>query len=247
MQDLKENKKPAQDGETKQYIGKTIRVFLSYSHKDKGLIGLVKSFLEWYGLEVFIAHEDIKPSSEWEKVIWQNLESIDIFIPIITNNFSLSKWTDQESGIALAKDKFIIPISIAGNVPYGFLNKLQALKFKMKDEDEIDESCDKIIEIIKKEGKFTKALIDSFIKTLPNISSFKQADSKIPFLSTFDSLTEEQVNEIIKHSIQHRQIHASWHYNRVTKSYFENLIKKYKKLINKKLLSQLIELLQEES
>jgi len=88
MKKLKKKKKITRD---KEYIGKTIRVFLSYSTEDKGLAGFIKDSLEWYGLEVFIAHEDIEPSDEWQEAIIQNLESTDVFVPIITESFSLSK------------------------------------------------------------------------------------------------------------------------------------------------------------
>ena len=83
------------------YVGRTVRAFISYATADKGLARQIKDGLEKYGLETFLAHEDIQPAEEWQQVILDNLESTDVFIPIITGNFPESKWTDQESGIAL--------------------------------------------------------------------------------------------------------------------------------------------------
>ncbi|MDI6778481.1 MAG: hypothetical protein QMD77_04835 [Patescibacteria group bacterium] len=51
-----------------EYIGRTSRVFVSYSTKDKSIAGKIKEQLEIFGLEVFLAHEDINvPLGEWEK------------------------------------------------------------------------------------------------------------------------------------------------------------------------------------
>ncbi len=48
-----------------------MEIFVSYLHLDKELAGKVKGSLKHYcGLEVFLAHEDINPSSEWVKVGW---------------------------------------------------------------------------------------------------------------------------------------------------------------------------------
>ncbi len=92
--------------ESSAYVGSTIRIFLSHSTKDLDLIKFIKSELEWYGLDVFVAHEDIEPSTEREEAILQNLQSTDIFIPVITENYYSSEWTDQESGIAFSKDNY---------------------------------------------------------------------------------------------------------------------------------------------
>ena len=86
-----------------------IRVFLSYSSHDKELAGQVKKELESRGLEAFLAHEDIEPTQEWEGVILENLKACDVFIPLLSENFKESEWTDQETGVAVSEEKLIIP------------------------------------------------------------------------------------------------------------------------------------------
>lgn len=76
------------------------RVFLSYSHKDRVIAGSIKTTLGSEALEVFMAHEDIQPSLEWQEEIFRQLKLCDIFIPLFSNNFRKSNWTDQESGLA---------------------------------------------------------------------------------------------------------------------------------------------------
>ena len=80
--------------ELSTYVGRTVRVFVSYATANKILAGNLKVALEEFGLEVFLAHEDINPSAEWPGAILQNLKSTDIFMPLITENFKTSLWTD---------------------------------------------------------------------------------------------------------------------------------------------------------
>lgn len=123
---------------------KSLLIFLSYSSDDKDIIGQLKGYLEEYGFDVFVAHEDIEPSSEWEKEIIKNLKNCHMFIPYLTNNFRKSKWTDQEIGMAVIRDKLIIPLQVE-LLPYGFISKYQSLKF---DSNRIKSKAMEIIEII---------------------------------------------------------------------------------------------------
>src|SRR5690349_14086406 len=92
------------------FVSRSLRVFLSYSHHDKLLAGKVKEQLELYfGLEIFLAHEDIDGGEEWEKIIVENLKATDIFMPLLSPNFESSAFTDQETGIAYALNKKVIP------------------------------------------------------------------------------------------------------------------------------------------
>lgn len=130
-----------------------IRVFLSYSDSDLSLIHEIKKKLDFYCLETFLAHDDIEPSEEWVEEIILNLKECDVFIPFISENFKKSKWTDQESGIAFTRDKFIIPINI-GLVPYGFIGKYQALPYENS-----SDACEEIIETMMNKNPLMKKRI----------------------------------------------------------------------------------------
>jgi hypothetical protein len=214
-----------------QQISEIIKVFLSYSTNDKELAGKIKSCLESYGLEVFLAHEDINPCEEWQIRILKELSKCDIFIPIVTKSFKTSEWTDQECGIALAKNKFIIPLSIDGNIPYGFLHKFQALKF---DINKIDSSCIEIINVVKNNTIYEKSLLNSIIKQFANSNSFEDAKRKSEILLEF-KLSKEQVNKILEYSIENNQIYQSFG----AKSNLKKLIQKYDALIDRKLVQEL--------
>lgn len=71
-----------------------LKAFLSYSTDDKQLAGRIKRELAFWGIDVFLAHEDLVPSSEWQDEIKRNVESCDVFIPLLTGSFKLSDWAD---------------------------------------------------------------------------------------------------------------------------------------------------------
>jgi len=92
-----------------------IQIFLSYSHKSKKLAHELEEGLESFEFSVFLAHEDISPSKPWRKEIRKNLRDCQVFVPILTKGFEESDWTDQETGIALARKKKIIPLKVNRN------------------------------------------------------------------------------------------------------------------------------------
>ena len=196
---------------------RTIRLFLSYSHKDRELAGEIKENLQDCGFEVFLAHEDIEPSSEWLEEIIRRLKDCDVFIPIISKNFKESNWTDQESGIAFAEEKMIIPLRL-DLVPYGFIGKFQALKLS----GSISDTCTKIIDIIKIKNKALKEIItDNFIKSFINSESFAEANRKAQLLSSHEPLTDEQINEIVRGFVTNSQVYGAFTSKRIVKKFYE--------------------------
>lgn len=182
-----------------------IRVFLSYSNRDLDLVNEIKKKLDVYCFETFLAHEDIEPSKEWEEVIILKLKECDVFIPFISENFKESKWTDQESGIAFADNKFIIPIDI-GLVPYGFIGKYQALKY-------VDSSsaCTEIIDTMIDENPLMKKRIqDDLIKELKDSKHFTDSNYIVKILEKFEPFTEDQVNKIIRGFLDNIEIQGSF-------------------------------------
>ena len=102
------------------------RVFLSHKDGFKKETAELKKKLKLFGVTCFVAHEDIKPTKEWQDEIENALSSMDAFVALITEDFHDSVWTDQEVGFALGRGVPIIPVKLGKN-PYGFLAKVQAL------------------------------------------------------------------------------------------------------------------------
>ncbi len=102
------------------------RLFLSHRSESKVSAANLKVSLQNYGIDGFVAHEDITPSKEWELEIEAALFSLDALCAIVIPGFEKSRWCDQEVGIALGRRKMVFSIK-KGKNPYGFFGKYQAL------------------------------------------------------------------------------------------------------------------------
>jgi len=180
----------------------SILVFLSYSSKDKDLAGEIKRCLEEFGVEVFLAHEDIRPTEKWKKVILDHLHRCDIFVPIVTKNFKESDWTDQETGIALGKNKMIIPIG-RDIMPYGFLEDDQAITV-----NDVSRLCNQVCELIK--GAFSNPYISILIQGIEESETFNVTNGYIDRLSESGNLTIGQIERLLEAFISNTQVSGAW-------------------------------------
>lgn len=210
-----------------------IKIFLSYSSLNKKGVGKIKTWLSGLGFNVFLAHKDIKPSLEWQKVIIKNLKECHIFVLIITPQFNKSEWTDQESGMAFLTKKLIIPVTVGKDLnPHGFLAIYQALPMNPK---KIENGCIEIVKTIKNDPRYASLVLDLLLKDLKESSSFSFSELITSLLTEFDSFTKKQFNLILKSAVKNKQIHFAWG----SRTDLKNLIKKHKKLVNSDLLKQL--------
>ncbi|MFA4888772.1 MAG: toll/interleukin-1 receptor domain-containing protein [Candidatus Omnitrophota bacterium] len=179
-----------------------ISIFVSYSHKDRNIAGQIKESLEYLGFDVFLAHEDIKPSTEWQERILKELRTRDVFLAVLTDEFRGSEWTGQETGIAFAADKLIIALKVSID-PFGFISKFQALKFN---KDIVSETSREIIHTIAEKKDITK-LINSLIQGFSKSRSYTEANEKVVYLKKLESkFNEDQIMEIIRASFNNSQI-----------------------------------------
>jgi len=219
---------------------KSIRIFISYSSEDKKTVGSLKDSLEKIGFEVFLAHEDIKSGSEWEKEIIRNLERCDIFIPFLSKNFESSEWTDQETGVAIANNMLIIPLQV-DILPYGFIGKYQAQKLSksFKGELDFDETAKEITKTIINDKRFGSDMKEFVISSLINSKHWHEANVRVTFLEYFEELTVEEVNRIVDGAINNLEIYGAFK----AQSVLGEFIEKYKKIIPPDNYTKLKELL----
>jgi len=152
-----------------------MKIFLSYSIQDKVQAGQIKNKLEKYGMDVFLAHEDIQPSAEWVDTILTQLKDCDLFIPILTDNFDNSDWTDQETGIAFAHKKSILPIKMK-NDPHGFISRYQALSI----DENIESTIKHLINVLA--SKYSNLFRDALIKKFGESESYPDTKQNMELL-----------------------------------------------------------------
>lgn len=179
------------------------KVFISHVSKYKESASNLKLLLEPYGISAFVAHEDIKPSKEWEVEIEKALFSMNALCAILTPDFGESSWCDQECGYAFGRNVLTIPIE-KGQLPYGMFGKIQAIKSEGKNAQQIAEKVfEAIVDNDKSRVDYThtlmnmilnnksEELINQWISVLLRINTIERAD-----LEYFNSHVSDVVNLI---------------------------------------------------
>ncbi len=142
----------------------SVKAFISHTAKHKSIAKRLRDVLRLYNIECFVAHEDIKPSEEWQEEIRKALNTMDFFISLHTAGFSKRIWCQQEVGYAVAHGVKIIPIKFEED-PEGFIGKYQALIRGKKNAEEISQD---ILNILK-DSEQTKEIYNTKISTASSV------------------------------------------------------------------------------
>lgn len=164
------------------------KVFISHVSKYKESASNLKRMLEPYGISAFVAHEDIKPSKEWEVEIEKALFSMNALCAILTPDFNQSQWCDEEVGYAFGRNVLCIPID-KGQLPYGMFGKIQAIKTTGKNAHQVAESVfNAIVDNDKSRTEYIHTLmnlmlnskncdqVNQWVEVLLRISNIERAD-----------------------------------------------------------------------
>lgn len=179
---------------------KQLKAFISYSTVDKLIGAEVKDILARFGIEGFLAHDDIRVSEEWKQRIVDELSKPDIFISLLSDNFKNSDWAPQELGIAYIRNILIIPLCLDETLPFGFIDHLQGKP--------IAERNIPLIYLIKPiVDKFPEYMIPKVIEELGKACNFRYAESVMELLVPyFDDFQQEHINKFVDFSIKNRQV-----------------------------------------
>jgi len=177
-----------------------IKAFISYSSLNKYIGGELKQHLTTIcGYEPFIAHDDIPGSEIWEKEILKAIKTTDFFIPLISKQFKISDFADQETGLAVCLNKKIIPIKLDTINPYGFINKYQALQYKQHSIMSVVIAIARIGLHNEPTSIYYKKSLQSLVYALCESKSFETTNTIIQILSTcHHQFSAEQTQQIIE-------------------------------------------------
>ncbi|WP_437188597.1 toll/interleukin-1 receptor domain-containing protein [Planctomicrobium sp. SH668] len=143
-----------------------------------------------FGVTCFVAHEDIQPSQEWQKEIEKALFSMHVLVPLLTETFHESNWTDQEIGVAIGRDVPVISVRV-GTDPYGFIGKYQAIQGLGKTVPQLAEELWKLFlghKLLADNAR--EGLINNFCSA----ASFEDGNAKMQMLSTYlDAASPAQI------------------------------------------------------
>lgn len=170
------------------------RLFISHVSKYKESASNLKSSLTAYGIDCFVAHEDITPSKEWEVEIENGLFTMDALCAIVVPEFPESKWCDQEVGIALGQHKLVISIN-KGENPYGFFGKFQALKSKATSSDMAAEVWKAIANNDRTKDSYSEKLVNLLL----NGKSDAECKALLHVLETYDTIDRRHIENLRNH------------------------------------------------
>ena len=109
----------------------TLRVFISHRDTYKVQANQLAKTLGPYGISSFVAHDTIEPMDIWQDEILKGLETMELLLAFVTDDFHKSIWANQEVGFALGRGVPVLSVKLEGADPRGFIGREQALKYEV--------------------------------------------------------------------------------------------------------------------
>ncbi|MGD0074481.1 MAG: toll/interleukin-1 receptor domain-containing protein [Candidatus Binataceae bacterium] len=198
--------------------------FLSYQTEDKAVAGRIKDLLSGMDIPSFLAHEDIDVSDEWPAKILKEIGKADLFVAILSKNYYESCWCSQESGIAAFRKKMIVlPLSIDGSLPKGFLGNIQATKI----DPDHPRQCDLLPGIARCNISFA---IDSIINIIGSSKGYRNAESNFELILPYlQKASDDQVVRLLKKASENEEVYDA---ARCAGKYLPHLLKSHGHLLD---------------
>jgi hypothetical protein len=194
-----------------------LRLFISHRDTHKAGARALGDALSSYGISSFVAHDTIEPMTTWQHEIEKGLETMEVMLAFITDDFHESFWTNQEIGYALGKRVPIISVKFERRDPMGFIGTKQALK---GDLDHPERSAMEIYKILVnklgQQGRLRQNLISAFL-TSPTFDETRDRFNRLD--ETVSSLSDDEVEQIHAAFAANNQLHAAYYlkyYDRLT-------------------------------
>jgi hypothetical protein len=206
-----------------------VRLFISHRDTHKRQAKTLADALEPYGISSFIAHETIEPTKEWRREIMNGLETMEIMLVFLTDDFQASTWTNQEVGFALGKSIPVISLKLERCDPPGFIAHEQALRGTLESPGSSAGMIHKLLsEKLGRKERIQAGFVTAFV-TSPNwAETTARFDRMAEFVKT---LNEAEMTEIINGYAGNDQLHTAIYLN----SRADRLLKFLKKTTGKNL------------
>lgn len=105
-----------------------------------------------------------------------------------------SSWTDQETGIAVATDKLIVPLKVDID-PFGFIGSIQALKVNT---DDPTGACPRIARTIAKHPACRERFLEGLVRMFGQSDTFEEAGTYADRLLQFGGYSPQQFRRIVQ-------------------------------------------------
>ena len=186
-----------------------IRLFISHRDIHKVAAKELADALEAYGISAFVAHDTIEPMSTWQAEIIKGLETMEIMLAFVTDDFHESIWTNQEIGFALGRNIPVVSLKLEKRDPGGFIGSLQALKGRLENSVNSAPEIYKLLsEKLGNKDRLQSALISAFLAS-PDFSETKRRFDRMD--GVISSLSDGEVEQIIRGFAENDQLHNAGH------------------------------------
>lgn len=170
-----------------------LALFASHQSSHKALVGSVAAALDRYGVELFVAHEDIEPDREWKDEILKALGTTDGGVAFLHQEFKGSDWCGQEVGWLLGRGVPVVSLKF-DLAPYGPLGERQAIPAAGKDAPALAEA---LLDVLEARPELHGGLASSLVKAMRESRSFKNTDEVWERLRKLRNLDEEQCRVLL--------------------------------------------------
>jgi hypothetical protein len=169
-----------------------VRLFISHENTTRVFAGELKVELAQYGIDGFVAHDDIEPTQVWENEIVAALQTCEAFVVLLADGVHASSWVDQECGWALGRDIRVIPVALGLN-PYGFLGRFQAVPGAERTAEQLGKT---ILELLLGDARTATPIIETVVAQFEAADSWADARDKFERLDLVPVITQEQLARI---------------------------------------------------
>jgi hypothetical protein len=179
-----------------------LRVFLSYTSVHKKEAGDLKGPLVSFGASCFVTHEDIHPTKEWQGEIELALFSMEVMVPLLTEGFKESNWTDQEVGVAIGRGIPVVPVRL-GKDPYGFIGKYQAVAGHGKTPRTL---AGNLMDVFLGNPSLKEQAIQALVRRFEDAENFVHANALMHWLEKIEVASPNIIERLEKAPESNRQV-----------------------------------------
>jgi len=184
-----------------------LRLFLSHIAAEKAGVSKLKAELLKWGVDSFVAHEDIEPNKLWQAEIELALNSMHALAALLTPGFHESKWTDQEVGFALGRGTMVIAIRL-GLDPYGFIGKQQGLPGNLDAQEPLASG---IVDLLLKHKTTADIMMEGLISTFESAKSFNASIAISKKLEGMKYISADHLRRLEAACVENSIVKESWY------------------------------------
>jgi len=158
-----------------------------------------------------VAHDTIQPMSEWRSEILKGLQTMEVMLIFLTDDFQESMWCQQEVGFALGKGVPIISLKLGRLDPPGFISHVQAQRGTIEN---ASRSASHLFPLIGKALGQQERLQDIIVTSFTSSPSWTEARDRFDRMRELvEELTPTQLERIISAYRTSSQLHGSIYLN----------------------------------